>query len=371
MIRKLLLLTIMCSCIVNFMSACSATDEEGTEVSTEPGVMRVPYYHVLTSTEVKTSGLKLAPPCFTFWHAATFLTQNGATCDFYCAVTATDSVPAYSATNGTDAEDQTTWFDTQLPYPNNDQSVLASGFFPASIGSEEDLYKVLTLKPEMLARDTVWVARGSVLGSTFNNFSRALPFVHATARVIFKAKGHKDMQYRVRDVQLSLPKTEVLYRMEWRPYHIGTDLEDSCLYLPLPYDEAVDLNPDNFTSKQWTAFEAALQGSLHSKFLPTDFLVQSGSDDPMALDTFYIRPEVSEMRLNVDAQMVRGGKNTTYKATNLRVPFVDEDKTPLVLHAGDSYEVTLNFNNIDIELEGRKLDFDEGGNVYIAIQPFL
>jgi hypothetical protein len=43
----------------------------------------------------------------------------------------------------------------------------------------------------------------------------------------------------------------------------------------------------------------------------------------------------------------------------------------LVLHAGDSYEVTLNFNNIDIELEGRKLDFDEGGNVYIAIQPFL
>jgi hypothetical protein len=348
------------------LSACSADDEEVTPLTTEPVTMRVGL-KVITSAAAEKEGLLLSPPCFTFWDASTFLDQNGATNQLYFSITAPDSVPAYTASNGTDQVDEATWFDTGHPYPDNDQTVLVSGFSPASIGSAEDSYNELKLPPEMLACDAAWIAREALTGSGYNTFSRALRFVHATTRITFYATAAQGMARPVQNVTLSIPPSEVLYRMYWTTYTDGTQLEQ-CRYLPAPYDEEKDYKP--LTAEQ----KAVLADSLSRTYkgtLPTYLQVLSG-EERAYLGTYYLRPEQSRVRINVSATMINDKEALPYKVTNLPVSFVDTDQTTAItLNAGDSYEVTLRFNNVEIELEGRKLPFDEGGNVYIAVQPFL
>jgi hypothetical protein len=363
----------MYSCIALLLSACSADDEEVTPLTTEPVMMRVGA-KVVTSTEAEKQGLQLSPPCFTFWDASTFLEQNGATNQLYYSITAPDSVPAYTASNGTDQVDEATWFDTGHPYPDNDQTVLVSGFSPASIGSAEDSYNELKFTPEMLVCDTAWIAREALTGSSYNPFSRALRFVHATTRVTFYATTAQGMTRPVLLKEFNIPPSEVLYRMKWTTYTDGSQLED-CRYLPAPYDVTKDYN--SLTDDEKTALQERLRyrymkdGKASLYTLPT-YLQVLGGEDPLCLGTYYLRPERSEVRINVSAYMINGSERIPYTVTNMPVPFVETDQSSsITLNAGDSYEVTLRFNNVEIELEGRKLPFDDGGNVYIAIQPFL
>jgi hypothetical protein len=64
------------------------------------------------------------------------------------------------------------------------------------------------------------------------------------------------------------------------------------------------------------------------------------------------------------------GTATTYEVKNLPINFQDTYGNPVTLGSGDSYELVLKFNSLNLELNGVKTPFTNGGNAYITIRPF-
>lgn len=381
MVRTLLRLTTMFSCIATLWSACSSADEEETPVATEPTQMRV---GAIISREYAAELGYEERPAFTFWDASTFLAENGGTPKFYFFVEAPKSAITYSPKDSnSDATDETTWYDTGHTYLPNDQTVLASGYMPADMGSSSDDYQKLKVPSSLLATEDVWIADKSLLGSTYNPFDRAMSFVHATTRITFKAMLAQGMQSEIRNVVISIPESEVLYNMTWQYYTNGERLED-CRYWPDIYNREEDylkLSDDEqkaLTRRLTNDPDNTKVG--YAALLPTYSMVKILGFEKADLGTYYLRPEQSQVLINVHAIMyttVDGDEtapavSSSYDVIKMPISFgVDEKGLPVVLHAGDQYEITLLFNNVEIELSGRKLEFKDGGNVYIPIQPFL
>jgi hypothetical protein len=369
MVRKLLRWIILYGCTAMIWSACSSDDEEVTPVTTEPAMMRVGA--VISQFDAEKEGLTLENPMFTFWDASTFLKENGAKPELYFAIEASSLVTSYTSKQDPYGIDESTWYDTGHSYLPNDQTVLLSGYIPARIGSED--HKRLTLEPDMLACNSVWIAKESLLGSTYNPFSRALQFVHATTQINFKAMLAEGMTRSIQDVTLTIPESEVLYRMEWRTQDDGNKL-DQCHFSPISYDRATDYEPLSVEVKESLANR--LKCHWNEGNLPSYAQVSNGIKEKADLGTFYLRPEQTQVVISVTATMYTEVGNghpavaSTYKVSKMAIPF-GTDADPVTLQSGDKYEITLKFNNVEIELEGRKLPFSNGGNVSIPIQPFL
>lgn len=333
------LLTVGCS---------SELDEVSSTTSEGATSMRVP---VVIPSLTDTAMLS---PVFLFWDASTFLA--GEDPDLFFVAEQTQSVYDYYPTDTvTLATDRTTWYDTGHPYLNDDETVLVSGFIPLTVASED--YKSIVLLPDMWARDSVWIAKEARLGSSYNPFSQALRFVHATTQVIFKAQLADGMVQPIRDVQVVVhPEGAVLYAMRWQSYDQATDLT-KCGFVADTTDNYTNLSE---AEQQTVAKRLTLQSSTP---LPFYSLVAAGGASPVEVGSVYVKPELETLCVDVHAKMGANGQES-YDVLNRTITLNE------TLHSGDSYVITLMLDMLTIEVEGRKQDFDDGGTGFLTIQPF-
>lgn len=323
------------------------------------------------------AGTRMSPPVFLFWDASTLLRtdpKTDPTPELFFVASPQDSVPVYSPTDGTTTTDRERWYDTGHPYLDDDQTVLVSGFLPAAVAADADdetktsmaeRYAQLTVPPEMLALDSVWIAREARLGSSYNPFSKALCFVHASTRLIVKAQLASGMPKQVKGVQVRVSDSSaVLYRLQWQSYETNSELT-KCGYVGAPFDKATDWDP--LTEAQKTAVRSRLTSPTYASNLPTALVVSADAKQKAVIDTFYLRPGLSFLTLDIDATM---GGTQNYRVRRLPVQLQDAQGQTLTLSSGDSYELTLHFSKADVQVSGQIVDFYDGENLYIGVQPF-
>lgn len=333
-------------------TACTSDVGEDDPPMTEAAVsMRVPV--VIQSTEAQA---RMSPPVFLFWNASTFLT-GGEPDLFFVSSPAFTADHYYPTDTVTLATDRTTWYDSGHAYLNDDQTVLVSGFIPVTAAGED--FKHIVLKSDMLGRDSVWIAGEAELGSSYNPFSRALTFVHASTRLIFKAQLAEGMSLPVRNVQVTVhPEGAALYALKWQSYTTSQQLKQ-CGFVA---DE--DYQPSEADQK---LAAQRLTLKTYTGQLPSANWVALNPSLIVTLDTVYVRPGLSRISLDVAAVM---GTNQEYQVRNRTISFRQND-TDLTLESGDSYVVTLKFSKDDIYFGGYKVDFEEAGNYYVTASPFV
>lgn len=333
-------------------------------------------YNTLTLDDIDP---EMSPPVFMFWDASTFIDETVLP-DLFFVTSPEEPAPTYTAGDGSTKRDTATWYDTGHPYLNDDETVLASGFIPSGAASVKEPattdadgkvtkeatldYTRLTLPPDMLARDSLWIAKEALLGSSYNPFSKALRFIHATTRIVFKGQRAEGMGQRVHNVTVTVSDPAyVLYRMKWKYYYTASTLKKNG-FVAVDYDKAVDYDPLTDADK------AALSARLTHTFagnLPGYSVAEADNTQRSDLGTFYLRPGLTGLRVDITATM---GTATTYEVKNLPINFQDTDGNPVTLGSGDSYELVLKFNSLNLELNGVKTPFTNGGNAYITIRPF-
>ncbi len=353
--------------------ACRAEVDEAVDAPTDEATppMRLAY-RLVSSSDYDTL---MPPPVFMFWEAASLLRTSDTVApqpDLFFVTSPSDPAWAYSPSGDKIETDRETWYDTGHPYLNDDETVLASGFFPLSAartdtaadGTVASDYTQLVLPPDMLGRDSLWIAREPVLGSSYNPFSQALCFVHATTRLVLKGQLAQGMSLPVHHVKVTLHASDVLYRMQWHSYETTAQLRQSGFEV-VDYDAAVD------SARLSAADSAALAARLtytNRAYMPSYLVATMDTSAREPLGTFYLRPELTGLRIDVEAQM--GTSNQLYEVLNWPITFADEAGNAIKLHSGDSYELILKFNMLSIELTGRKQDFQDGGNAYVTLKPY-
>jgi hypothetical protein len=358
-------LVVLCA----LLSACtSQVDDAVADAATEPVLMRVGAQLVSPTVAETTS-----PPVFLFWEASSILEA----CDsmFFLAIPDTNSVAAYYPTDLTTLKsDSTTWYDTGHPYLNDDETVLVTGFIPASAAAYTDKtdadgittreydYTHIVLPQEMLATDELWITQAALLGSSYNPFSKALSFIHATTRVIFKAQLAEGMSSPLRDVKLTVhPSGSVLYAMKWQSYPAMNRLTQCGFVVDEDYEPS---------EADQTAAAERLVSKPYTNTLPSANQVAGNSALLPTLATFYLRPGLSGVTIDVTAKMGSSSSNLTdYIVKNLAVTF-NQDNTAVTLGSGDSYELILKFSKDAITFSGTIAPFEEAGNYYVALTPF-
>jgi hypothetical protein len=157
--------------------------------------------------------------------------------------------------------------------------------------------------------------------------------------------------------------SKLLYRMTWKNYETADELS-RCGYVCEDYVQA----------KDWDALSEAQQQAVHERlksFTYTANLPAYDHDlngvDVAPIDTFYLRPGTSDVTLNITATM---GGTESYQVRGKKFLFKDATGKTITLQSGDSYELRLLFSKEDIQYGCQKLDFEDGGNFYVSIQPF-
>jgi hypothetical protein len=353
------------------LAACHADlDEPGATDGTDSEASGV----TMTVGAAGTGTSGSSRPVFLFWDASTFL-RTAATVDpepelFYVS-TPSQAITAYAPGSGktTDVE---TWYDTGHAYLRNSQTVLVSGFSPERAAPDAqdttktlaERYARLCVPPELLGEDSLYVASGVCLGSETHPFSSPLQFVHASARLIVTAKLATGMPWPVKNV--AVEQTDVsalLYRMTWKSYETADSLS-RCGYVCETYNKKKDW--DALSEAQQQAVRDRLKSFTYTANLPAyDHDLNGVAVAP--IDTFYLRPGTSAVTLNITATM---GGTESYQVRGKKFLFKNAKGKTITLQSGDSYELRLLFSKEDIQYGCQKLDFEDGGNFYVSIQPF-
>lgn len=269
---------------------------------------------------------------------------------------------------------QSTPYNTQVYYPNNDALVSVVGLAPApgeghltpaSAGS----FAAFDVVPgDGVSDDTFGVTdilvAGKQVGSSSaplaGSFDNRLVFRHALTKLSFRATLSETMSKYVKFVNVQFPAGLTPARVAWdatNETYVPAAGDAPFVFGHYWSDDGASLSPSDRRNEtyfyQLSKTETESMG--YTLILPPgdqmDVVVQYRVADNM--DDFDTRP-LEELRL---------------VELPVRIYFKDNGNNNISLGAGDAYEITMRLDLHDIELIGKLRPWADGGFVPVAIQP--
>lgn len=342
------------------LAACSA--EEGTDVpgTDAAGGDAMRLYSALDNPAEEGDAVADNDPVFIFWDFGDWLSQT-ATPNPYWVATPEQGVDAYIRGNAP--------YNTNHTYPDGNRRVVATGYAPASLVSatredETEDYERLTLPKDGEGK---WIGLGTtdlltsmvpIVASAALPFDReggeTLEFMHAQAKVFFRAKLADDMTKAVGRVRITLGSDLVATGLEWlrgeNHYHYHASSGDGAVSYTIAQSGDDLLSQENTVDIGWA------------------YIVPPNTEAIQATITVNRADAAGET-----------GKDVTFHAT---LPFsIERDsenpddrehgqlKAEDTLYANEAYTFTLVFGEESIELLGNKCPWEEGGYLIVPVYP--
>lgn len=301
-----------------------------------------------------------ASPAFLFYRTSELVAESYQLSDLtpYC-VRLPGSIDSYKESP----------YDTGINYPENNNSVMATGYAPynvftpmATVLNPTDEqpasadYSTLTLTSSdvvLPGKVDVLVAQELEEGSSLRPFTqtKSLTFGHAQSKLLFKARRDNGVQKFFKNVVVTIGGKYLLKELKW--------------------GKTADETPYCYKAS------AAFNDEVRCEIGPgeTESQLQAGAGSERTIGELYIYPGLQQITFSLRATMANNVKDfddvtKTKEVTSsaVEVTFVDAQQ-PITLQAGDSYEVILVFQEDKIELVGRKMPWEDGGNIIIPVYP--
>lgn len=241
-------------------------------------------------------------------------------------------------------------YNTGKRYPDNDQEVFCTGFFPATLiideGAEPRSWTKLSVPSDDIGVLDVMVAPEHITGKSTQHFDTKDPeeplvFIHAQSKVSFKAKMGTDMAQNryLRNIRITIPGTEMMSTLKWEDgRYIADGTADESYSVILEDPSSTQLDPS-----------------------------QKARD----VGHIFIYPNKESLAIDVEVEMSDTPLFTESERLHIKadVPFNLTDNISPVLRENDAYEIILVINYDSIALKGRKAEWEEGGSLLIPIYP--
>ncbi len=292
-----------------------------------------------------------------------------------------ESIDAYSPSNQK--------LNTQTAYPSNYDYVTMSGFAPAMQGDRGDRVDYTAPTGWLLDMcndyesihvnyggktydNSVWEGianAGPKIGSSispFKNAEDALDFHFSAFRVKFRAICSENMN------SLGVMDAKVVISPEYLPYSLEWDQEAGSYYpkgnnSAVPMLEAL-LKPANNNSDNIISHDT---GDGDPQYAETDYIYLCKPVSSFSLSSLHINLDLTYSR-DIETYdpgtrfQVRYG--TLYGGNDVSVNLFTSDDVPVTsILPGQSYVVTIVFDQDSFTLIGRSEDWEDGGNVIIPI----
>lgn len=243
-------------------------------------------------------------------------------------------------------------YNTGKKYPDNDQEVYCTGFFPATLiiddGAEQRSWTKLSIPTEDIGILDVMVAPEHITGKASYHFDTKNPeeplvFIHALSKVSFKAKMGTNMAQNryLRNIQVTVPAYEQFTTsLKWEKGRYIADAisQDADAKVILRDPNAAQIDPNQ------------------------------GKRD---IGDVYLHPGKSSIKIKVEVEMDDSPlfPNPEIISIETDIPFTFTDGISQVLRENDAYEIILTINYDSITLVGRKAEWEDGGGLVIPIYP--
>lgn len=248
---------------------------------------------------------------------------------------------------GIDAYNENT-YDTGKKYPDNDQEVYCTGYFPASLIIDDEAdqrsWTKLSVPEEGIGTLDVMVAPKHIIGKQSSHFETKkvpLEFIHAQSKINFMAKMGTDMAQNryLRNIKVTIPGSELMSSLKWQSgRYIAAQTADEAEPVVLKDPSTTQLDP---------------------------------SQKNREIGNVYIYPGKQSLKIEVEVEMSDSPLFTESEIIMMKteVGFNLNDGYGNALRENDAYEIILVINYDSIALKGRKAEWQEGGGLLIPIYP--
>jgi len=329
-LKYLIFLLLFCAC-----SKHSASDGSSSEIRLNSVLTRA-------TAETTSSVDDLTEPLFVFWKASDFEANPQTLTTPFIAQTPSGTIDDYASTR----------YNTFVKYPDDNELVYASGFWPAPVTSgtglsftNADDYTSFDIPEAWVGKKDILIAKPYITGSEGYPFSTPLEFIHAHAQLTIKAKLADDMSKFVKYVSVEFINDSRPERLAWSKA-----------------DGSYMVTGGRTTSRLVTDY-----GQTSSN--------QLSKDRTQTVDNIFIVPTSgSHVTANIKFQMAdesTGFDNNAYaekESGDIDIYFLDSSSNYIDLAAGDSYTLTLEFGVKYINLYGRLKSWEDGGYVTVPIK---
>ena len=239
-------------------------------------------------------------------------------------------------------------YNTGKKYPENDQTVCCTGYFPSTLIVNEDEgyadWSVLSVPEDQIGLLDVMVAPEHITGKSTQHFETKTPkeplvFHHAQSKVNFAAKMGSDMAKNkyLRNARVIIPgKDQCISSFKWQDgrYVENEIVQDETYRITLQ-----DPNPDQLDPNEISMREL---GSVYIRPDQNDI-------------TFYLEVEMSESVIFDSYEIIRTTEPMTldfqYNGSNI------------TLLEGDEYDINITILYDSFVVTGKKAKWQDGGKI--------
>ncbi|MCR4603328.1 MAG: hypothetical protein K5683_07340 [Prevotella sp.] len=330
--------------LLMLLSACSAEDTDSTP-DRESQDVAVNAALTRATAESVSDATTLTGPQFIFWTATHFDADPQSLATPFIAQVPSGTIDDYNSTR----------YNTFERYPDNNELVYATGFWPAPVTSGTGLtftsandYTSFDIPEEWVGKKDILVANGVITGNEAHPFTTSTPleFIHAQAQLIIYAKLADDMSKFVKHITLEFTNASRPELLVWNKL--------AGRYV---------VQGGKTTSRLVTDYGQTLANQLskdRTQFVDNIFIVPTTSTSVTANIKFWMADTAEG--LNVESDLIKK------ESGDITISFVDADSNPINLNAGDSYTLTLEFGVNTINLYGRLKAWEDGGYVAVPIK---
>lgn len=239
-------------------------------------------------------------------------------------------------------------YNTGIFYPKTNAPIAAIGVSPDFPINVTD-YSELIVPPNQIGSVDLMASK-PIYGTSSSPFSKIMEFEHLQSKVSFRAIRKNDMANYVQKVEVTVTaKEQLAEKIIWNN-------------TKLVYE------PSFYVSENLSYTFGQSEKTPPLEQIPED----SSNASYGQVGDVYLYPGLSELRVSVTAQIAPPAANImdpqyTTTIDGILVRFVNNFQQNIILNAGDSYEVTLIFENSGIELMGRKCNWKNGGNIVLPV----
>lgn len=294
---------------------------------------------LMNARAVTPTGFGSDTPVFLFWLASDFpnigVEAEGDFPQPYFTAWPYQGIDAYSSVT----------YNTGKKYPENDQEVYCTGFFPATLTVDQDREKKswtsLTVPAQNIGLTDVMVPADHITGKSTAHFEKKNPkeplkFIHAQSKITFKAKMGSEMAKNryLRNIRVTVPGTELMSSLKWEGGRYVAD------------------------GKSDDSFEVVLNDPDPNQLDPNQLAREIG--------VVYIYPGKTSLKMKVEVEM---SDSPLFAESEIISAESEVAFTVGALLENDAYEIVLMINYDSIVLQGRKAEWEDGGKIVLPIYP--
>ena len=320
--RKLIFISLLLSAF-----ACTKVEESNVE---KDSPMRV-------NAMVKSPAFGSDTPVFLFWLDTDFsaIAQN-ISVEPYLIAWPYQSIDSY----------QNTTFNTGKKYPENDQTVYCTGYYPSTLiageNQEKNYWASLTIPSDQIGQTDVMVVKTPITGKGSEHFETKkspLVFYHAQSKINFTARMGADMAKNryLRNVKVIIPGNDLFVRtFKWENNRYTADqiLQDEAYRLNLQDPNPAQLDPNEIQSRE--------------------------------LGSIYIRPDLYQITFDLEVEMSETVTFDTYEIIRTSEPmtiYFTSNGSAISLAEGDEYDINITVLYDSFVVTGNKAKWQDGGNI--------